>query len=234
MKKTLALLLLLPLITSSLSAQKNEIKPGIVDKKFSDFTLVTHDGKQFSMHDLLGKNVLLIVPRGKYKDDAWCTICNYQYADFADIELTQHIREKYNLEIVFLFPYGKELYDEWVSIFPDEMKKVEQWKNPGDTSNLTSQQKGWMMFAREYFPKSFDFSEKEVPLPLPILIDTDQEVSKGLDLSRTEWDGSKTLQNIPAVYIIDKDGILRFKYISQSTIDRPSPDYILNFIEKML
>jgi len=51
---------------------------------------------------------------------------------------------------------------------------------------------------------------------------------------RTEWDGTNVLQNVPTVYIIDKDGILRFKYLSQSTIDRPSAEYILNYIESTL
>ncbi len=234
MKTTAALFVLFALFQGSLFSQNPAVKIGTVGEQFSDFSLVTHNGNLLSMHDLLGKNVLLIVPRGKYQDDKWCTICNYQYAEFADLEISGRIREKYNLEIVFLFPYGKDLFNEWVEAFPGEMKKIEQWKNPGDTANITLQQKNWMTFARAYFPKSFDFSDREVPLPLPVLIDENQEVSKGLDLSRTEWGGSKTLQNIPAIYIIDKDGVLRFKYISQSTIDRPSAEYILNFMDKMM
>jgi hypothetical protein len=34
--------------------------------------------------------------------------------------------------------------------------------------------------------------------------------------------------NIPAVFIIDKNGILQFKYISQVTFDRPRFDYLSN------
>ena len=91
-----------------------------------------------------------------------------------------------------------------------------------------------MNFARTHYPKTFNYNDNEVPLPLPILVDDKQEVSKGLDLMRMEWGGTETLQNVPAVYFIDKDGILRFKYISQSTIDRPSTEYILNVIESIL
>ena len=186
------------------------------------------------MEKMRGKNVLLILSRGKYADNGWCTICNYQYADFADIELTQKVREKYNLEIVFMMPYPKDSIASWEKAFPKEMAKMERWKNPEHPESISQGAKDWSEFTRAHFPKKFDFIDKKVPLPLPILIDDKQEVSKGLDLSRTEWDGCKTLQNIPAVFIIDKDGIIRFKYISQNTTDRPSSAYILSFIEKIL
>lgn len=234
MKTISFFLVFLAISAFSVFSQNIGIQVAILDQPFSDFTLTTHEGKQLSIHDLKGKNILIIVPRGKYQDDKWCTICNYQYAEYADIELNNHVREKYNLEIIYLFPYGKEGYTEWLRIFPDEMKKVEQWKYPSDTTNFTQKQKDWMTFSRSQFPKTFDFTNKEIPLVLPILLDENQEVSKGLDLSRTEWNGSKTLQNIPAIFIIDKDGILRFKYISQNTIDRPTPEYIFTVLEQMV
>ena len=220
--------------SNNVFCQNSKVIPGIVGKKISDFTLPTYQGNEFSMQNQQGKNVLLIVSRGKYGDANWCTICHYQYADFADLALNKQIREKYNLEIVFMLPYIKDSIVNWEKAFPAEMAKMERWKNPGDPEKISKNEKDWMDFTRANYPKKFDFTNKKAPLPLPILIDGKLEVSKGLDLSRTEWDGGKTLQNIPAVFIIDKDGIIRFKYVSQNTIDRPTSDYILNFIEKML
>jgi len=63
-----------------------------------------------------------------------------------------------------------------------------------------------------------------------ILIDADAAVSKGLGLFTAEWGGSKIEQNVPTVYIIDEEGLLRFKYISQNTFDRPGPDYLLRIL----
>ena len=199
-----------------------------------DAVLPTYQGQEFSMEKMRGKNVLLILSRGKYTDVNWCTICNYQYADFADLELTQHIRDKYNLEIAFMMPYPKDSIANWEKVFPKEMVKMERWKNPENPETISQGAKDWSVFTRAHYPKKFDFTNKKVPLLLPVLIDDKQEVSKGLDLSRTDWDGCKTLQNIPTVFIIDKNGIICFKYISQNTTDRPSSAYIMSFIEKML
>jgi peroxiredoxin len=232
MKKFIILLSVL-IITFPGYAQNNQVKTGIVGQKISDFTLPTYQGQELSIQSLRGKNVLLVVSRGKYADNKWCTICQYQYADYADLALSKSIREKYNLEVIFLFPYSKDTLKSWVKVFPSEMQKIEKWKNP-DGANATSKQLEWANFARANYPKKFDFTDKKVPLPLPVLADEKQEVSKGLDLLRMEWDGGKTMQNIPAIYIIDKEGIIKFKYISQNTTDRPTSDYIINFIEKML
>jgi alkyl hydroperoxide reductase subunit AhpC len=111
---------------------------------------------------------------------------------------------------------------------------IENIKKPADPGKQSIGQKNWMQFVRNHYPKTFDYGDTKIPLPLPILIDDKQEVSKGLDLMRMEWDGTKVLQNVPAIYFIDKDGIVRFKYISQSTADRPSADYVLNCIESLL
>jgi hypothetical protein len=181
-----------------------------------------------------GKNILLISSRGKYNDSYWCGICYYQYAEFAELELTQKICEKYNMEILFLLPYSKDTISSWEKNFPGGLAYLEHVKNPTDSDKLSDEQKNWMNFARNHYPKKFNYGDKKIPLTLPILIDDKQEVSKGLDVMRTEWDGTKTLQNVPVVYLIDKDGILRFKYISQSTTDRPSAEYILNYIEKII
>ena len=83
-----------------------------------------------------------------------------------------------------------------------------------------------MEMIKRYFPKSYAFEKGKVPLPFPILIDSDAAVSKGLGVFTTEWGGSKIEQNIPTTYIIDSKGMLQFKYISQNTFDRPGPDYL--------
>ena len=233
-KYSISLLVFLLLVLSNSYSQNEGIEIGIVGDKFADFTLKTYQGDQISTSELRGKNILLISPRGKYNDSYWCGICFYQYAEFADLELTQNIREKYNMEILFLLPYNKDTLTSWEKNFPSGLTYIENVKNPTDPEKLSDGQKSWMQFVRNHYPKTFNYGDNKIPLPLPILIDDKQEVSKGLDIMRTEWGGTKTLQNVPAIYFIDKEGILRFKYISQSTADRPSAVYILNFIESIL
>ena len=80
----------------------------------------------------------------------------------------------------------------------------------------------------------FFFEGGKVFFPFPILIDADRSLSKGLGLFTAEWGGRKAEQNIPTVFIIDAQGVVRFKYVGQSTVDRPSTEYLLGFIEKML
>ncbi len=235
MKKLVATVLVFLFIVLSKSYAQNEgVQIGIVGDKFSDFTLKTYQGEEVSTADLRGKNILLISTRGKYNDDFWCGICFYQYADFADLEITQKIREKYNMEILFLLPYNLDTLKSWEKNFPGGLAYIEKTKHPVDPSKLTDGQKGWMEYVQTHFPKSFQYTDNKIPLPLPVLIDDKQQVSKGLDIMRTEWGGTNVLQNVPAVYIIDKEGILRFKYISQSTQDRPSAAYILKFMESII
>jgi peroxiredoxin len=70
-----------------------------------------------------------------------------------------------------------------------------------------------------------------VPTPFPILIDAERKLSKGLGIFSTEWSGSKVDQNIPSVYIIDKNGMLKFKYIGQNTWDRPSYENLFKILK---
>ena len=55
-------------------------------------------------------------------------------------------------------------------------------------------------------------------------------VSIGLELFRAKWNVSRVEQNVPTIFIIDGNGIVRFKQVSQSTMDRPSFDHIREFI----
>ncbi len=233
-KYSIMLLVILLSILSNSYAQNGGVKIGIVGEKFTDFSLKTYQGDQLSTSELHGKNILLISSRGKYKESSWCGICYYQYAEYADLEIMQKIRKKYNMEIAFLLPYNKDTLASWEKNFHGGLAYIENVKKPTDPEKMSDGQKSWMQFVRNHFPKTFNYGDKKIPLPLPILIDDKQEVSKGLDLMRTEWDGTKVLQNVPAIYFIDKEGILRLKYISQSTADRPSAEYVLNFIESIL
>jgi peroxiredoxin len=228
LKKALAVAVLAVLtIPSFLSAQ---IRPASVQQAMPDFTLPVYQGGEICLSKLQGKNILLIFPRGLAGEDHWCHVCNYQYAELAEREMKKNIREKNDLEILFVLPYSKEMVQEWVDKFADQMEDIENWKNPPDPGRLDERGKRRMEMIRQYFPNSYKFEKGKIPLPFPILIDADRKVSKGLGVFTTEWGGSKIDQNVPTIYIIDKDGILRFKYISQNTFDRPGPDYLLEFV----
>ena len=218
-------------LTSVLISQNEHIKIGIVGDPFSDFVLESYQGEQISSSALRGKNILLISSRGKYTDENWCGICYYQYAEFFEMELTQQIRKKYNVEIMFLLPYPKDTLRNWEKSFPAGLAYLENVTRPLNQEKLSPGQKKWMQFVRDHYPKTFEFTANQTELILPILADEQQQVSKGLGLFQKEWGGTKAMQNIPAIFIIDKEGILRFKYISQSTTDRPSAREIVQYLE---
>jgi len=207
-----------------------QIQPVSVLQPMPDFTLPVFQGGEMSLSQLRGKNVLLIFPRGLAGENHWCHVCNYQYAELAELEINQDIREKNNLEILFVLPYSKDMVQEWVDKFADQISDVENWKNPPNPEKLDERGRRRMEMIKRYFPKSYRFEKGKVPLPFPILIDAEAIISKGLGVFTTEWGGSKIEQNIPTIYIIDKKGALQFKYISQNTFDRPGPDYLLKFI----
>ncbi len=58
-------------------------------------------------------------------------------------------------------------------------------------------------------------------------MDADRTLSQGLGFFTTNWSGSTAEQNVPAVLIVDAQGVLRFKYISQNTMDRPPLEYLV-------
>jgi peroxiredoxin len=210
--------------------QTDEIRPVTVEKPMPDFTLPVFQGGEMTLSEIKGKNILVIFPRGRSREEAWCHICNYQYAEWADLEAKLQIREKYNVEILFVLPYGKELVTEWIDKFYEQLQDLEKGKNPPDQDKLDEQGKRRMEFYRRAFPKSFPYKEGEIPLPFPILMDDGAAVSKGLGLFTTEWGGSKVDQNVPTIFVVDKNGTLQFKYFSQNTFDRPGPDYLLRVL----
>ena len=206
-------------------------QPAALGQKMPDFTLSSVQGKDVSIAGLRGKNVLLIFPRGRV-DDHWCQICHYQYAELAELEKRLQIREKYNLKIIFVLPYDRATVEHWVDIMPEQMDVIEKWKNPGDPAKIGPGEKRWMEIVRLHFPKKFVFKKGNIPTPFPILIDGERTVSRGLDLFTMLWDNSKVEQNIPAVFLLDRDGNVRFKYLSQNTMDRPSGNDLLEILKK--
>ncbi len=180
---------------------------------------------------LRGKNVLIVFPRGRVGDH-WCQICHYQYAELVELEKRLQLRKKYNLEILFVLPYDRATVEHWVAILPEQLAVIEKWKNPGDPAKISAGEKRWMETVRLHMPKKFVYKKENIPTPFPILIDGERLVSRGLDLFTLAWDNSKVEQNIPAVYLIDRLGNVRFKYLSQNTMDRPSSDYLLEILKK--
>lgn len=227
------LLLLYLAGTMILPAQAAPLKPVNFGDAMPDFTLPAIQGGAISLSALKGKNVLIIFPRGRVADH-WCQICHYQYAELADLELTQQIRKKYNLEIIFVMPYDRATVEHWVSIFPEQMAVLEGWKNPAAEAQKDPATMRWMEMTRRLFPKKFAMTKDNIPTPLPILIDAERKVSEGLQLFTLFWDRSYVEQNIPTILLLDKTGQVRFKYFSQSTIDRPDAAFLLKFIERML
>ena len=207
--------------------------PVSLEQPMPDITLPIFQGGEITLSQLKGKNVMLIFSRGLAGEDHWCHICNYQYAEWSEWEETKKIREKYNLEILFVLPYSKDMASEWVDKFPEQLNDIENWKNPAEPEKLDERGKQRMERMRSYFPKSYHFEKGNVPLPFPVLVDAERKLSKGLGIFTTEWSGRKIEQNIPSVYILDSDGIVRFKYISQNTFDRPSPKYLLRVLNCM-
>ena len=218
-------------LTLSSFGQDGKIGPVSLEQSMPNFTLPVFQGGEIELSQLKGKNVMLFFPRGLSGEDHWCHICNYQYAEWSEWEETRKIREKYNLEILFVLPYSRDMVREWVDKFPDQLKDIENWKNPPEPEKLDERGKQRMDRMRNYFQKSYQFKKGKVPLPFPVLIDAERKFSKGLGIFTTEWSGRKIEQNIPSVYILDSQGIVRFKYISQNTFDRPGPKYLFRVLD---
>jgi peroxiredoxin len=238
MKKSSAwaiILLAFALVVSAalLLAQAGDIRPVTIGQTMPDITLPIYQGGEFSLSSLKGKNVLLVFPRGFAAEARWCTIDNYKYAELVDFEKSAAIRKKYDVEIVFVFPYASDVVKKWVEDNPDQLEKIKGWKNPPDPSQLDAQGKARMERWRTAYPKEFSMEKGKVPLPFPLLIDADRKVSKGLGLFATEWGGSKVDQCITSVFIVDKKGICQFKYIGQSTTDRPEYDILFKTLDKL-
>ncbi len=213
------------------TAQDVEIKPVIVGQPMPDFTLPAFQGGTVTLSALKGKNVMIIFPRGYAAENHWCTICNYEYAKLVELEKTRPFRQKYNVEVLIVLPYGPDVVRAWVEAMPEQLDTIKERKYPADPTKLDEKGRKSMDRYRQLFPLDLAFKKGEVPVPFPILIDADRKLSKGLGLFMTEWGGGKVDQNIPSVFILDARGTLQFKYLGQNTLDRPEYDYLFKVLD---
>src|SRR5512136_2392520 len=88
-------------------------QPAIVGQPMPDFTLPVYQGGTLTLSSLRGQNVMIIFPRGYAAPDYWCTICNYRYVELTELEKADHIRDKYNVEVLVVFPYSREVVKSW-------------------------------------------------------------------------------------------------------------------------
>jgi len=232
MKKTAIFATVVVAIACGLAAaQEAGIKPVTVGQPMPNFTLPAYQGGTVTLSALKGKNVMIIFPRGYAAENYWCTICNYKYAELIELERTQEIRKKYNVEVLVVLPYSPDVVKAWVDVLPEQLDKVKERKYPADPAKLDDKGKQSMERYRQIFPLDLSVKKGEVPTPFPILIDADRKLSKSLGLFMMEWGGDKADQNIPSVYIVDAGGTLQFKYLGQNTLDRPEYDYLFKVLE---
>ncbi len=234
-KKLLSLFVIVFLSYVS-NAQSSFIEPVGVGETMGSFALKTYQGGEVDLNNLKGKNVLLVFPRGRVLSNLWCPICYYQYAELAESDKLNKLVKNGELEVFYVMPYPKDTIDSWYGSVNGGLAAVESWKHPKDYETLTSENpaKRWADYAREFFPQTFTYEEGKMPLPIPILLDADKVISKALVLNTEEWGGTKTNQNMPTVFLLDKNGVIKFKYHSQYTNDRPTIDYILEYYSKMM
>jgi peroxiredoxin len=209
------------------------VRPAVLGLPMPDFSLPAIQGGTYGPSALKGKNVLIVFPRGKV-DDTWCWICPYQYSDLAEADSRLALRKAYNLEVLFVLPYGEAEVRHWVELFPSLIGIIEGRKNPPDFDKLDPRRKMGVQRMRQFFPKTFDFSKTPAPTPFPILFDKDQAVSKMLGLFTTDWDESAVDQNVPTVFLLNESGEIVFKYRSQITFDRPNADYLVKIMDKLI
>jgi peroxiredoxin len=221
------------LFFSLIFAQNDNVFPVTINEQFPDITLQSVDGKAVRVSDYRGKKVMLLFPRGKVTEEVWCPICHYQYLEMMFIEESENIKNKYNLEILFVLPYSSDSLASWINAIPASLQAINNWKYPQDEDNINENTRMWMEYSREFYPHSFDFNSDNFTQGLPILFDPERKVSEGLMLFREEWGGTKVPQNVPTIFILDEDGKVKYKYFSQSAKDRPDSKYIVKYLEKM-
>jgi peroxiredoxin len=226
----LTIVLAVTLAAGVASAQAPALRPVTVGRPMPDFTLPAYRGGDVTLSKLRGKILMIVFPRGLAGEGRWCHVCNYQHAELAEFDAREQFRAKSNLEILYVFPYGEAKIAEWLDRYPDQLADLEAWKTPPDPAKLDESGRQRMAMSRREFPKAFQASKGHVLNPFPLLLDPDRTVSTGLGLFTSEWGGSKVDQNVPAIYIVDQDGILQFKYISQNTLDRPGLQHLVKVV----
>jgi peroxiredoxin len=231
MSNWIVLILGVVILYPSAFSQEQEFRPAIIEQPMPDFTLPAYQGGEVTLSSLKGKNVLIIFPRGYAAEGRWCTICSYKYAELVRLEKAEQLRKKHNLEILYVFPYSRETVKQWLEALPAQLEKIKGWKYPAEPGKLDEQAKSRMERAGKLFPKDLSLEKGNIPVPFPILLDQERRLTRGLGLFATEWSGSKADQLIPSEFIIDRKGVLMFKYMGQNTTDRPGWGYLMNMVE---
>lgn len=222
--------LLICVLNLQVSAQNENVIPVQVKEKFPSITLTTGEGDLVNLPKS-GRNTMLVFIRGKVTPTVWCPICHYQYLEMVEAVNKYNIAKKYDMDICFVIPYQKDSLPEWINTFPQSLNIINGWKNPENQSQAVLD---WRDYCRLFFPNEYSFDVNNPVLEIPVLFDPDQKVSNGLQLFKEEWGGTKVQQNIPTIYIIDREGKVQFKYFSQYTNDRPDAEYLVKVIENML
>lgn len=137
------------------------------------------------------------------------------------------------MEIVIILPYDTSTIRNWLEDLPEVYSGLEEGKHLADT--LTNERSmTWVHFANKHYPKTFNIKEGETPQPFRILSDADHQVSERLEIFRTEWWGTTVNQNIPTFILLNKNGTVVYKYISQHTIDRPTMGYLTTIMDVLI
>jgi peroxiredoxin len=204
----------------------------IVGNPMPDFTLPIYGGGEFTLSKYHGKNVMLMFPRG-WLGAIWCSYCPYQYLELEQLEKISGIKTTNNLEIAFVLPYSSDRIKDWMEKFLDALQTIETIKNPQPQPAAGSLQADYSAWARKSFLIKFEVKKDDSHNVIPVLVDENRTLSRQVKTFTSFWDGITSEQNMAAVFIIDKNGILRFKYISQMTEDRPSVEFLLEFIQRM-
>ena len=216
---------------SDLAGQEATLRPVTVGSPMPDLTLPVYQGGEVTLSELRGKTVMIVFPRGHSSPGNWCHICPYQHSELAAYDSETNWRARANLEILYVLPYPRTEITEWLDAYPQLLQDNEDGKNPPNPESLDEAGRARMERARRMYPKVFSAVQGQVPTPFPILVDADHAVSQGLGFFTTDWGGSTAEQNVPTILILDSQGILQFKYMSQSTVDRPPLEYLVQVVD---
>ncbi len=225
--------LLIAFCSINILAQKRPLDLAIIGEPLKDFVLPIYQGGEFKLSDEVGKNILLVFPRGYYDKGVWCDICAYEYLDLVDEFYEKEFGEKYNLEVVLILPYDTATIKQWLTDIPEVYQSIEWGKNSPDTLK-NERAMTWKHFAVKHYPKTFTILTGQTPQPFKILSDEKHELSERLEIFKTQWWGTTVDQNMPTFILLDKSGTVVFKYISQQTIDRPTTKYLTTIMDAFL
>ena len=214
-------------------SQKKPLDLAILGEPLKDFSLSVYKGGEFQLSTEESKNILLVFPRGYYDKDVWCDICAYEYLDLVDVFHNNRQADKYNLDLIVILPYSDSTIQKWLMEIPEVYESLEAGKHLADT--LTNEKAmTWVHFANKHYPKTFTIKKGETPEPFKILSDEKHELSERFEIFKTEWWGTQVDQNMPTFILLDTNGTVLFKYISQHTIDRPTSDYLLKIMDAFI